>query len=224
MRLDVKIDTAALILRLKNGEKRLAYAVVNAINNTAKRVQEGERQNILARFEVRKSDFIMREAAKIKPFANVKQGRPYAEIAVGQKPRLLLGEFERGGIKRPAKGGSVGVPITGSAARRSFPTPVPEELYFRNLNLRRRKSAKAQVLRALQGDHETYTVPDVGVFRRTGPGEGQTEMIYAFVKSPKLKPQLHFVETAKRVADAWFKEEMQKETINALARARGAGL
>ena len=67
------------MLRLRNGQRRLAYAVVNAINNTAKRIQEAERRRVEEEFTVRKRDFLRREAAKIKPFASVKQGRPYAE-------------------------------------------------------------------------------------------------------------------------------------------------
>ena len=43
MRIDLKIDSAPLVLRLQNGQRRLAYAVVDAINNTAKRIQTAER-------------------------------------------------------------------------------------------------------------------------------------------------------------------------------------
>jgi hypothetical protein len=39
MRIDLQIDSTELVLRLENGQRRLAYAVVNAINNTAKRIQ-----------------------------------------------------------------------------------------------------------------------------------------------------------------------------------------
>ena len=34
MRIDLQIDSTELVLRLQNGQRRLAYAVVNAINNT----------------------------------------------------------------------------------------------------------------------------------------------------------------------------------------------
>ncbi|PIV81181.1 hypothetical protein COW53_05735 [bacterium CG17_big_fil_post_rev_8_21_14_2_50_64_8] len=44
MRIDLQIDSAPLVLRLQNGQRRLAYAVVNAINNTAKRIQAVERR------------------------------------------------------------------------------------------------------------------------------------------------------------------------------------
>jgi len=47
---------------------------------------------------------ILRQAAVIKPFANVKQGRPYAEIGVGQKPRLQLGLNPPDSTERPTCG------------------------------------------------------------------------------------------------------------------------
>ena len=42
MRIDMQIDSASLVLRLRNGQRRLAYATVNAINNTAKRIQAAD--------------------------------------------------------------------------------------------------------------------------------------------------------------------------------------
>jgi hypothetical protein len=35
---------------------------------------------------------------------------------------------------------------------------------------------------------------------------------------------LHFVETAEKEANRWFREEMEREVLNAIARARGEGL
>ncbi|MFH1689976.1 MAG: hypothetical protein ABIE42_07030 [Candidatus Eisenbacteria bacterium] len=83
MRIDLQIDSAQLILRLRNGQRRLAYAAVNAINNTAKRIQAAERRRVEEEFTDRKTEFIRREAAIIKPFASVRQGRAFAEISVG---------------------------------------------------------------------------------------------------------------------------------------------
>ena len=79
MKINLRIDSTALVLRLQNGQRRLAYAVVNAINNTAKRIQEAERRRVEEEFTVRKAQFMRREAAK--PFASVRQGRAYAEMS-----------------------------------------------------------------------------------------------------------------------------------------------
>jgi len=54
MKINLRIDSAALVLRLQNGQRRLAYAAVNAINNTAKRIQEAERRRVEEEFTVRK--------------------------------------------------------------------------------------------------------------------------------------------------------------------------
>jgi len=122
MRIDLRFDSAVLVLRLRNGQRRLAYAVVNAINNTAKRIQETERRRIEEEFTIRKKDLILREAATIKPFANVRQARAYAEIAVRQKPRLLLSAFERGAERTPFTPNAkrVAEPVIGGPAERTF--------------------------------------------------------------------------------------------------------
>ncbi len=60
MRVDLQIDSAQLVLRLRNGQRRLAYAAVNAINNTAKRIQAAERRRVEEEFTVRKKQFIRR--------------------------------------------------------------------------------------------------------------------------------------------------------------------
>ena len=122
MKIDLQIDSTKLILRLRNGQRRLAYATVNAINNTAKRIQAAERRRVEKEFTVRKKNFIQRQAAIIKPFANVKQGRPYAEISVGQKPRLLLSAFERGAERKPSTPSArrVAEPVIGGPARPRF--------------------------------------------------------------------------------------------------------
>lgn len=232
MKINLEVDAALMLRRLKNGEKRMAYAVVNAINKTALKIQEAEREGVREHFTVRDEAFIMRQAAIIKPFASVGKAIPYAEIAVGQKKRLLLAQFEEGGDRAPFKGKSVAVPIIGNAARPSFATPVPKALQFTQLKLRitarppegattgrRRRSGKradgrARVRYGLLG---TYQVPGVGVFQRKA-GSTDAELIYAFVKDEKLPKKLAFVDTADKVARQWFSELLQQEVVKTLAR------
>ncbi|MDH4038437.1 MAG: hypothetical protein OEY32_14060 [Candidatus Krumholzibacteria bacterium] len=221
MRIDLPIDSAQLVLRLRNGQRRLAYAVVNAINNTAKRIQNAERRRVDEEFTVRKKDFIRREAAIIKPFANVRAARPYAEIAVGQKPRLLLSAFERGAERKPftPAARSVAEPVVGGPARPRFAQPVTPELRVGKLRFDRTKTGRrrASVIRT-----KTYLVSKVGIFQRIG--KATTHAVYLFTRGKKLAPRLHFVETAEKEADKWFREEMEREVVNAIARARGRGL
>ena len=221
MRIDLQIDSAPLVLRLQNGQRRLAYAVVNAINNTAKRIQTVERRRVEDEFTVRKKDFVGRQAAVIKPFASVTQGRAYAEIGVGQKPRLLLSAFERGAERKPFTPNArrVAEPVVGGPARPQFTAPVTPELRASRLRFDRTKTGRRRVGVTRT---RTYLVPEVGIFQRTGPKT--TRLVYAFTRGKKLAPRLRFVETAEKEADRWFREEMEKEVLSAIARAKGKGL
>ena len=221
MRIDLQIDSAPLVLRLRNGQRRLAYAVVNAINNTAKRIQEAERRRVEQEFTVRRHDFIRREAAIIKPFANVRQARAYAEISVGQKPRLLLSAFERGAERKPftPTATRVAEPVVGGPARPQFSAQVTPELRVQRLRFDRTKTGRR---RAGVTKTSTYLVPKVGIFQRIG--KEATRAVYFFTRGKKLAPRLHFVETAEKEADRWFAEEMEREVLNAIARAQGKGL
>lgn len=220
MRIDVDIDDTQLLLRLRNGQKRLAFAAVNAINNTAKRIQAVERQRVETEFEVRRTEFIRREAAIIKPFASVSQARPFAEIAVGQKPRLLLSQFERGGERRPVTPGAkkVAEPVIGGPARPVFSGPVTPELLLRRLRFDRTKTGRRRVGIVRTA---TYLIKDVGIFQRIGR---VTKAAYLFTRGKRIEARLRFVPTAERVANQWFKEEMEREVIKAIQFARGQGL
>ena len=221
MRIDLQIDSAALVLRLQNGERRLAYAVVNAINNTAKRIQEAERQRVERAFTIRKKDFMRREAAVIKPFANVREARPYAEIAVGQKPRLLLSAFERGFEREPFTPGAktVAEPVVGGPARPQFGEQVPPELLMRRLRFDRTKTGRR---RAGVTNTKTYLIPKVGIFQRIS--KDATRIVYFFSRGQKIKPRLEFVATAQQEGQKWFGEEMERQVIEAIAHAKGSGL
>jgi hypothetical protein len=236
MQIDVTIDTAELVGRLNNGQRRLAYAAVNAINNTVLRIQKAEQVKVEQEFTVRRKDFMRREAAIIKPFASVKQGRAFAEVAVGQKRRLLLSGFERGADRGPFTPGAknLAIPVKGSPARPRFASQVPENLTFSRLRFRKTRvigtTAKGRAKRTRRrtsgiwyGEQGTYLIPGIGVFQRKGADRAR-RLLYGFKKSVKLKPRLHFVDTAEKEADKWFHEEMEREVVNAIARAKGGGL
>ena len=221
MKIDLQIESTQLVLRLQNGQRRLAYAVVNAINNTAKRVQEVERRRVEEEFTVRRKDFIRREAAIIKPFASVRQARAFAEIAVGQKPRLLLSAFERGAERKPftPAARSVAEPVVGGPARPQFSAQVTPELRVGKLRFDRTKTGRRRVGVTRT---KTYLVPKVGIFQRIA--KETTRAVYLFTRGKKVEPRLHFVETAEKEANKWFREEMEREVVNAITRARGRGL
>src|SRR5678815_3968669 len=117
MNIDLRCDVSALEGRVRNAPKRIAYAVVNAINATLKLAQRALQLRAEDVFTVRKHDFIRREVAVIKPFASVGQGRVFGEIAVGQKARLLLPLFDKGGDRPAFKGASIAVPVAARASK-----------------------------------------------------------------------------------------------------------
>lgn len=215
----LKFDTSVLEGRVRNAPKRIAFAVVNSINATAKLAQRAMQLRAEDVFTIRKAEFIRRQVAVIKPFANVNQGRAYAEIAVGQKPRrLLLALFEKGGEREPFRGKSIAVPIE---ARPSKGASVPEELFVKRLGFKRqpatttdarRRRRKGAVRRSFVGLLGTYLVPKAGIFQRIG--RGVSRALYVFARPFRLRPVLGFEETVREVADRNFAriagEEVQK--------------
>ncbi len=256
---EVQMDTTELLRKLElvagdKGSKRFVYAVVNAINSTAKLVQAGEIEHVRDVFTVRKTDFLLGTpsrpggaAARIKPFASVKDARPYAEISVGASSAtaqrtLLLSQFEAGGIRKPFTPGAkaVGVPITGRPARPSIGREVPPAFTFAGLKLRpyragRKLSRKAHAATigvpggkdAVQwkGENRTFIIrkadgaPQGGVFQRTGKERGDIREIIEFRKNDPIDKRLGFVVTANRIADVWFPRYMEQELAKTFARA-----
>lgn len=214
MKINVAIDNRELLLKLQNGEKRLAYAVVNALNSTAKRIQTEVREKVVGDFTVRQKQFIQRQVAKIErtSFANVRRGQAWVEVEVGHAPRLLLSKFEQGGERLPFVGKNIALPVIGGPARPALSRRVPKRWTFEALQLQETttRGGKRVVASAQQS---VYVVPGVGVFQRVG---GETRMVYAFVPTMTLDERLEFVRTARSVADRWFHEDMERETVKAL--------
>lgn len=213
MRIDVKFDTSALKVKTDREIKRLAYNTAQALNETAKAVQLEERANLDRKFTIRKPTFMYR-LVKIFKFASARQGRPFVEIGVDPtKTRVLLGFFEKGGVKPPAKGKSVAVPLTGGPARPSFPQSVAAAFRFTALRLHPRGGRRvkrfhpsalaAAPARAPQfiGAQRTFQIPKVGIFQRIAEG---IRAVYLYVRRPKLNARLDFFKIAKQtIAKEW---------------------
>lgn len=267
----MKIDAAELLLRMRNGQKRLAYATVRAANRTAQKIQQAEFENVDEEFEIRNRRFFFGDAsrpggvaARIS-FASVPRGQHYAEVFVGRastissQRRVVLPIFEAGGEKAPGK--QVAIPITGRAARPSFASPVVKAFTFAGMALQAHRGGR-RVLREVRGrkgrttrrgvglfgefgrvslpvsDEVTQwkgrsrtflltssrSAPDGGVFRRTGKGRDDIELIWSFRRHVRLDARLGWIRTARATADAWFREEMAREVVGALAHDRGRSL
>jgi len=272
MRINVQIEQKDLILQLEKGQRRLAYAVVIAINNTAKRIQQAEFEHIRRRFQVRQPKFLFGSpgrpggaAARIRPFASVKAARPYADIQISAPPgrgsidrRLLLPHFEHGGLREPFTPGAsyLAVPVTGGPARPTFASKIPKEFTFAGMRLtahRGRKKLKRPGRRArrqdktLFGTEGTYRLPEAGlrgkiqwkgrhrtfiifeedehqmggVYQRIGPRAEDITPVWVFRKPMRLRRRIRWMLVARRIAATWFPEEMERQTVKAVAHARG---
>jgi len=192
-----KFELRRLLAFTNRAQKNLVFSAVQGINDTAKLIQAEVRKRAGRVFTIRKEKFIRRQLAIIKPFASVKKGQLSATISVGQKPRLLLGLFERGGERKPAKGKQVAIPITGSPARPTAQASVPKELQFKSLRLKRKRN-RATGKSRFEGQQKTFTIPGVGVLQRTAAGVNR--LLYLFAsRTIRLKPRLGFLRTAEKI-------------------------
>jgi hypothetical protein len=234
VQIDVTVDSSQLQAWALLSEKKLAHSAVNALNATAKRIQQAEFEHVRRTFEVRTNFLIgQRAAAAIgkADFASVKRGQPWVEIHVWQGKRFLLPFFEDGGERRPFTPGAkhAAVPLTGGAARPSWPTSVPEALRMKTLDFKRmtrapapgrKRRRRAQGRPVWQGLRRTYLIPGIGVFQRS---EGGSRLIYAFMGDLRIRPQLKFVKTAREAAQPWFAEEMERQLADALLHEAARG-
>jgi hypothetical protein len=231
MGLEVDVRGVEVLAVLKNGNKRIAFAVVNALNKTIKDVQVAERRGVEKEFTLRKRDFVLREAAVVSKknggFANVASGRFQAQVQVGEKSRLLLSSFEKGGSRARAlrdagsesNGDKAAVPVVGNAARPSFGQQVPTTLRYKALAIR--KDSKGM----RKGKRGTFVVDfnkdgdGDAVIQRVGKGRGDTRMLYRLNEGQALEKRLGFEERARTVAMTKFPMYLQAEIRSSLAFA-----
>lgn len=228
-KISVDVNPALLLRKLEGGDKRLAFAVSEAIRATALDVQNAERDHAREVFTLRGgrgTDFVLRQVAVITQFPKPTQGIAYAEIAVGQKPRLLLAQFETGGERLPFKGQSVAVPVVGGPARPTFSQSVPDAYRFTRLRLRKTPRAEGHKVRKAEGREDvryglegTYQIPGVGVFKRDGESRRGIP-VYWFVKEERLPRELAFEQTARETAARVFRLHLENE-VTATLRRRG---
>lgn len=225
VRLSVRWEDLQLLNRLRNVDKRIAFAIVNAINETLKVCQRAVRLHVLDTFTIR-VPFVLRQAAIIKPFASVSQSRLYGEISVGKPRRLLLSGFEEGALRTPFKGkASVAVPVD---ARPNKAASIPESLHISELGFKRPKATTAltrrgrrrgTVGRVWEGLRGTYLIPGAGIFQRIGAGISR--VLYVFARPFRLRRLLEFEETVRTTALRVFPEEVRRQVAAALAYNRG---
>lgn len=221
------VDTSRLERRIPSRERlarRIAYGVVNAINDTLRTAQRAVQLHVQDTMTIRKP-FVQRQAAIIKPFASVGQGRVYGEISVGQRKNLLLPGFETGALRLPFKGRSVAVPVE---ARPSKQASIPEELFVKNLQFKRPKATtkatrsarrKGLVGKIWEGLRGSYLIPGAGIFQHIG--RQVSRVLYVFARPFRLPKTLEFVKTVTTVGKRVFPGNMKRQVDEAIIRERG---
>lgn len=200
MKIDVKIDTRGLEARTLKEAKTLAFDTAEALNNTAKAGQKALQGEIAKVMVLRKgtdpkTSFLLRQV-KIA-FASAKKGLAYAEVYIAKRDRLLLGAFDTIGFRRGGfVGDNVAVPHTDVArAGGTIKGTIKPELMFRQMKLKGtgRYHDGMEIREGAGGLFQTKTkaFPDGAVFRRTGPGEDDIEVVWAFKKPMRLKRLIH---------------------------------
>ena len=85
MKIDIQFDSRNLKALTLREKKNLAYSTSQALNETAKDMQQKTRIRMDRIFHLRKAGFMYR-MIKIFKFSNARQGIAYAEIGVQQRP------------------------------------------------------------------------------------------------------------------------------------------
>lgn len=179
--MEIKADVDIVLLTsslqgLRNGPKRIAWAVALGINETLKRVQTDEQVQFRRAFTVRKPAFLFGTpekpggaAARIRPFANANQNRLWGEIHTGQASTqrgqrgLLIPKYEEGGTREPVKGKYtnpvVAIAITGGPARPTMKDSIVKGYDFRGLKLTAYRKRQAGERKRKRG-YKAFTLFD----------------------------------------------------------------
>jgi hypothetical protein len=211
MKIDVHIDIDSVVRLTAAVIRQLPYAANNAITRTAKEAVDAGQKEIAADLQIRKRFILNR--IRILQYSRV--SNLTAIIGIDDKVQgspLILGFLEEGGTKEPAQGPDIAIPLTGEAARPSFPEPVTTALRYTNLRFENRKGRK-----------KTFLIPNVGIFQRVAVGDSPdaTVLIYSFKPSAKLPQHIHLRNAMLEVIDkrfaAIFTEEFTKEILRKAA-------
>jgi len=211
MNIHVDVDIEGVVKLTATVLRQLPYAANNAITRTAKEMVEAGRKEVSADLTVRKT-FILN---RIKILQYSKVANLTAIVGVDTKVQgapLLLGFLEEGGTKEPSAGPDIAIPLTGEAARPTFPSPVLTGFRYKNLRFDNRKGRK-----------KTYLIPGVGIFQRIAKGDdpASTVLIYSFKPSARLPQHLHLREAMIKVIGARFAQIFTEEFVSeVLKKAR----
>jgi hypothetical protein len=227
--INVSFDTSGLDKTVARYQKNLAYSTAQALRASVLEAQRRIRESLRRSFHLRRVDF-MNRSIKIFAFPSVASNRPYAEIGIDNKARLILSLFEDGGARTPFVGHNVAIPILGTT-RPSAESAVREDLTFQALHFQRgpitargRSVLAARRLKGIrkrklggqyyvwQGAQRTFILsrtaraPLGGVFQRVGPKRDDIRLLYAFKSTVQVKAVLEFANQTEQAFADVFRE------------------
>lgn len=215
MKVSAHVDVRQVVALTAAVLRQLPYATNNAITRTAKESVDAGQKELAADLQIRKRFILQR--VKILQYSRVNN----LTAVVGIDPKvlgspLILGFLEMGGEKVPTKGGELAIPLTGEAARPTFPQPVKPSLAYPALQFQNRR-----------GRQRTFIIPGVGIFQRTqsyagrvlhklgrrGAGLDNTVLIYSFQPAAKLPPHTKLRQALLAVIDERFAPIFTEEFV-----------
>lgn len=243
------VNTSAVAAKLKDVEQRqIPFATVVALNELANRVQAAERAGLRKNFTIApdRQTFFDR-MIKIAPAdrASKKDGRFHVTIQV-QGPEAtsrrgdrtaLLTRHEDGGVHR-ALDFSHPFFVPTRALRPGAYDVAPRQYYPASLRLVERRGVtgilpalKGRVLkgkRATRGSGNSYFILGTptdskiawGIYERFGSDRGDIRLLWAFDKTIRLKPRLHFEEIAQATVVKEWPAAFAVGLVRALSTAR----
>jgi len=232
MKISMKLDASAFEAKTKKQIRNLAYSTVQAINDTAKQVQEAVRKDMEKRFNIRsdKTKKFLFQRIKISQFADVNKNKPYAEISIDikNKARLLLPLYETGGERKPFFGKQMAVPITSTAREGSINKPVADDFRWDKMKIKKYKTKAREIIKyktklngvitkykpkerktQLKGRQRTFVMKG-RLWQRIGSGRRDIRAIYHFSKPFRLRKRLRFVDISKETYQKQFQENFYR--------------
>jgi len=210
--IQVKVDTDAVVKVTTEVLRQLPYALNDAITRTAKEAVTAAQRELADRLQIRKH-FLL---GRIRILSYSRVGNLTAVIGVDTRVQgspLILGFLEEGqsGEKKSSTGEDVAIPLTGSAARPSFPEKVTPKLLYKRLQMEKHTTARGAT--QWKGKQRTFVIPGVGIFqrvssspktRRRGKSFGGVDERTSTALIYKFKPSAH-LGTHVRLRDAMIK-------------------
>jgi hypothetical protein len=215
-------------------EKQWPFATANAINATARDVQNAGRNRVTQALTIAPSrvEFMRRmiefpsshRATKRNPSATVGIGvtQRASRGPTGQRGAMLI-RHEFGGSNTRTSADPFYVPT--DDLRATDHSLIPAAMYPANLRLASKRSVTTYLAAQTKGKRRTFVIRSVnanatGIYQRYGKRPDEIRMIWRYENRITLKPRLRFIETATKVAQARFEENWSVALHHAIRTAK----